>query len=200
MTPELVETTLDDILGGPEFTEERTFWNEIWDWLSAHFEFGEVLGLADFFRGLLLAVLLAGTIAYVVLWIRTLRARRDVGSQEVGHATSALERARQLVRAGKTARARGDLQAALRLYLHAMLVGFSRKDGLAFRAAWTNRELLRRGQPSPEVREVLGSLVEEYESKEFGREAVRAQDLDRMEGLIASELVDLAHEETEGAA
>ena len=40
---EHVARTLDGLLRGPEFTRERTLWDEIRDWLAAHFDLDDVL-------------------------------------------------------------------------------------------------------------------------------------------------------------
>jgi hypothetical protein len=188
IAPEVVASTLDEILTGPEFTEERSLWDDVWDWIAANFEFDLVFSLEEFFRWFLIALLIFSTVAYAVLWIRNVRAGRRSGGIDQSARTSALDRALRLAEEAREARRRGESRKALRLYLFALLVGSSRRGGLKFREAWTNRELLRRGEPSKRVRRLLNAIVVDFEPKEFGRGRIQPEDLDRLEGLVASEL------------
>ena len=187
-TREEVEAALYEILESPEFQDERTFWDEFWDWLDRNFDVGEAVALGDVLKGVLIVILIVTTILYAVLWYRTLRARERLATQGGRPMVSTLERARALAEEARAARQRGDERGAVRLYLHALIMGFSREGGLAYRDAWTNRELLRRGAPSPRVRDELDSLVRRYEPKEFGREDILAEDLDALEALARREL------------
>ena len=71
----------------------------------------------------------------------------------------------------------------LRFLVLALVLGLGSRGDLEFRDAWTYRELLARGRPSPEANGVLGPLVEELEAKEFGHASIALDDLDRLEGL-----------------
>jgi hypothetical protein len=101
---------------------------------------------------------------------------------------SARERLRELAAAARAAGARGDLRLALRGYLHALLLALGGRGDLELNAAWTNRELLRRGRPSRAARALLEPLVRELEPKEFGRAAVGAADVERLAALLAPHL------------
>ena len=185
---EEVAARLDEVLASPEFRDERTFWDELWDWLDRNFDIGESLALGDFLKGALIALLVVATILYLALWIRTLRARERLVAEGGRPIRSTLVRARELHEKARAAHQQGDERRAVRLYLHALIMGFSREGGLAYRDAWTNRELLLRGAPSPRVRDQLESLVRRYEPKEFGREEVLPEDLEALEALARREL------------
>ena len=90
------------------------------------------------------------------------------------------------------ARARGELRLALRKQFFALVLGLGGRGDLQFRDAWTNREVLARGDPSAEVDTLLTPLVVELEAKEFGHESVSTADLDRLESLCARYLGDPA--------
>jgi len=185
---EEVAAILDEVLESYEFRNERTFWDELWDWLDRNFDVGETLALGDVLKGALIAILIVATILYIALWYRTLRARERLVAEGGRPVLSTLERARELHEEARAARRRGDERGAVRLYLHALIIGFSREGGLAYRDAWTNRELLRRGAPSLRVRDELESLVRRYEPKEFGREDILPGDLEALEALARREL------------
>ncbi|MAB79156.1 MAG: hypothetical protein CMJ89_07355 [Planctomycetes bacterium] len=188
IAPEAVASTLHKILTGPEFTEERTLWDDVWDWIAANFEFDLVLPLEELFRWFLIAFLILSTVVYATLWIRNVRAaKRSAGIDRTAR-TPALDRARRLAEKAREARRQGESRKALRLYLFALLVGSSRRGGLKFHEAWTNRELLRRGEPSKRVRRLLNDIVVDFEPKEFGRGRIQPEDLDRLEGLVANEI------------
>jgi hypothetical protein len=88
----------------------------------------------------------------------------------------------------RAARERGDLRLALRLLFQALLLALGGRGDLEVRPAWTNRELLRRGKPSPRSLALLEGLVRELEPKEFGRAAISSADLERLEGELAQHL------------
>lgn len=184
---EVVVSTLGDILDGPEFQQERTLWDEFLDWLDANFESVPVGGFDEVVRVLLVTGLVLLTLIYTVAWIRYLRRRARPVEAAMAASDAELERARSLYAEAEAARAAGRDRRALRGYLHALLLVLGR-TGLAYRSAWTNRELLRRGSPTPEARALLSSLVERYEPKEFGREAVTEADLVLLEERCRDEL------------
>jgi hypothetical protein len=93
---------------------------------------------------------------------------------------TASERWAELRAQAAAARARGDLALALRLSFFALVVALSGRGDLEFRDAWTNREIVERGRPSPEVHAVLAPWVAELDAKIFGRVKVEEADLDRL--------------------
>ena len=73
---------------------------------------------------------------------------------------------------------------ALRLYFLALVVGLSERGDLGYSDAWTNHELLERGEPQDEVRALLSPLVEELDRKAFGRAPVGAADVERLARIV----------------
>jgi hypothetical protein len=94
-------------------------------------------------------------------------------------------RVAELLREARAARARGELTLALRLTFFALVVGLGRRGSLEYHDAWTNRELLVRGHPEPDVAALLAPLLVELDRKSFGGEPTRAVDVERMEELCA---------------
>ena len=91
----------------------------------------------------------------------------------------------ELLAEARAARARGDLPLALRLFFFALVVGLGRVGDLEYHDAWTNRELLQRGSPSPQVARSLEGVVRELDLKGFGRVPTVAGDVDRLEALCS---------------
>lgn len=77
----------------------------------------------------------------------------------------------------------GELTAALRAYLFALVVGLGERGDLEFRPGWTNRELLARGRPRGDVRARLAALFDELDPKTFGRAPVEVEDVRRVAAL-----------------
>ncbi|MSR61256.1 MAG: DUF4129 domain-containing protein [Planctomycetes bacterium] len=158
------------------------------EWLRAHANDDtlEVLGV------LLLVALIVGAIAVVGnLVLKHAFQRRPSAGEFVGGEgpepdPAALARA--LAGAARAARDAGDLRLALRLFLQAVLVALGGRGDLELRPAWTNRELLARGKPSPAAQALLAPLVRELEPQEFGRAPVSAADVQRLEALLAEHL------------
>jgi hypothetical protein len=153
------------------------------DWIAEHLFSA---GGADAARvSALIVKLLAGAIAatvvtMLVLWlVGRFRARgRGPGEPEIVR-----RRVAELRALAREARARGDAVLALRYLLFALVVGLGQKGDLRYRDAWTNRELLERGEPSADVRGLLAPLLIELEAKEFGRAPVEPADVDRLVAL-----------------
>lgn len=185
---EHVARTLDGLLRGPEFTRERTLWDEIRDWLAAHFDLDDVLSFGELFRALALALLVSAAVVAFVSAVRARRAREAAREGERARRRGALERARELLEDARRARGEARARDALQRALLALFVASDHRGDLEFRRTWTTRELIRRGRPSPRVQELLGRLVEEYEPMEFGRVPIDGRDLDRLEALVESEL------------
>lgn len=134
---------------------------------------------------LVLALLL---VAFVLARLRR-RSALEHGEGGAVDEEDPARRAGRALEAARAARASGDARGALRLYCFALVVGLGASGALAFREAWTNRELLRRGAPGDGARRLLEELVGELEAKEYGREPVHESDLERLELLCREHLV-----------
>jgi hypothetical protein len=180
-----VESALQDVLARSDFQEDRSLLTEFLEWLVERFELpvgaaavGEVLFWS------LIGILVGLTIYFVIRFAsagRVRRRRQLEGEAQPGPSTS--ERVSRLRREAAAARAEGDLRLALRKNLFALILGLGGRGELEYRDAWTNRELLFRGKPAPEMREMLASVVTELEAKEFGHEQVLPGDVNRLEEL-----------------
>lgn len=180
---ERVVHELERVLAGREFRRSNSLLEEFAEWLDRTISPGEI-GLAA--EALVWGALgLAAVLFLHALW--RLRARRGAPAIEAEAlpGPGVRERLSELLTLAARARAAGDLRLALRLFLFALIVGLGERGDLRYHGAWTNRELLRRGQPGPAARALLEPLVAELEAKEFGREPVTAADVERLAGLCA---------------
>ena len=182
-----VEAALEKILKSSEFQREKSLLEEVFEWFGERMSFEVSSGFA---RGLLWIVAVLLALLGIFLLVRFMpagrRARRR--SDEAHSGPSVASRLAQLRREAREARTAGDLRLALRKQFFALVLGLGTRGDLEFRAAWTNRELLRRGRPSPEIAALLEPLVVEFERKEFGNEPVDERDLDRLEALYVEHL------------
>lgn len=137
----------------------------------------------------LLPLVLALLVAAFVLARLRRRSALERGEGLAAQAEDPSRRAARALEEARAARAAGDARRALRLYCFALVVGLGASGALAFREAWTNRELLRRGAPGDRARRLLEELIGELEAKEYGREPVREGDLERLERLCREHLV-----------
>jgi len=157
-------------------------------WLSEHLSDSS---LALFGKALVVLLVLGVVVALVKLALRQVGQRRPSWGDPEAPSEAELEpaeRARALARAARAARDGGDLRLALRLFLQAVLVALGGRGDLELRPAWTNRELLRRGNPSSAARALLAPLVRELEPMEFGHAPVGAADVRRLEALLDEHL------------
>lgn len=180
---EAVRQALDRILVDP-----RSLWERLWDWLGEKlgFETGDLAAELGDVAGWVF--LIAGSALLFVLFTRI--ARQLTASERVGAAlgdpASALAtRLAQLYRAAQESEARGELVEALRLYFFALVVGLGERGDLEYRDAWTNRELLERGDPDATTVAALRPLLTRLDAASFGRQPARLADLRRLEGLCA---------------
>ena len=185
--PEEVFRALEDVLSRREFDDGESMLDELWRWISDRFEPGGQVVIGDYlFAGILTVILVA--IVYVAIRLLVAGARRVPTDDDEGGAAggpTVEERVRALLAQAREARAQGDARLALRTLFFALFLGLGERGDLSYHEAWTNRELLRRGKPSPRARELLTPLVDELEPKEFGRQGVTEADLDRLETLCA---------------
>lgn len=184
-----VERALAEVLARGELSQRESLLERLIRWLAPHLDSSEVQGFGD----VLLALFVAGAVVAAALVLRRawLAFRAPAVLQEEQAAderADARARLAELARAARAARERGELRIALRLHLHALLVSLGGRGDLELNAAWTNRELLRRGKPTREARALLEPLVRELEPKEFGRAEVDAADVERLAAVLAPHL------------
>lgn len=184
-----VREALAGVLARSAQDERESLLERFIEWLAPRLDTHEVQLFGDVLLGLLGAAALA--VLVLVLWRAWSLYRAPALEEERVSAlelVSVRERLGALAAAARAARERGDLRLALRLAFHALLLALGGRGDLALNAAWTNRELLRRGKPSHAARALLEPLVRELEPKEFGCAAVSAADVERLEALLAPHL------------
>jgi len=186
---ERVQEELAGVLRRAELRHGESLLERLIDWLAPDLRAGEVRVVGDVLLGIFAAVALVVLVRSGRRLWRDLRAPADAGDGAAGpQAAQAPDRVRVLADAARSARAAGDLRGALRLLLHALLVALGGRGDLELNAAWTNREILRRGRASREARALLEPLVRELEPKEYGRAPIAPSDLERLEALLAPHL------------
>ena len=181
---------IDDVLARPEFrTQEHVISRAVGRFLERLLRgLGKLLGVSSDAAATILAwtvyTALAVALALIVVAVvrRTIRARREPKDERARESPRARRVADLLARA-READARGDLALALRLYFTALVVGLGESGGLEYRDAWTNRELLERGAPRPEIERILRPLVPDLDRKSFGAEPVAPEDTARLARL-----------------
>ncbi len=185
---EEVTRALQKVMGRNGFVPQEKSWlarmfERLGDWLGDLFEIkaGNVAGT---FTTLLYVVL-----GLLIAWLIWLVARSIVDARRArARARAALPpppetlaaRLARLLAEARAADLAGDHLRALRLYFWALVVGLSQKGELAYRDAWTAREMLERGRAGAEVRARLSPLVREIDGKSFGGEPCGAQDSARV--------------------
>ncbi len=185
---ERVRETLAHVLQRREFQSEKSLLESILEWLLPRLGPERISFLGELLTWLLAALLLFLVLRLAWQLLRRPRAAPEAPLPAGPPPAELVRRLTSLERAAEHARAAGELRLALRLYFLALLLALGGRGDLVYRDSWTNRELLRRGNPSPAVRGVLEELVRELEGKDFGRDEVREQDLERLAGLLAGAL------------
>ncbi len=182
---EEVRATLEEVLSRGEFNgARRSLVEELAEWLSERVDIDLAPRALELVSWILVGV---GVALLFVLFARLLAAgriaRRLRAAEEEPTGPSVSERVAALREEARAARERGELALALRKHFHALVLGLGGRGALEFRAAWTNRELLRRGRPTGDALAILSPLVSELEAKEYGGEPTDERDLDRLEVL-----------------
>jgi len=183
-----VKDALERVMGRAGFVPEEQGWfgrtlENFVKWLNEVFDIRP--GVVGDLFATLLYVLLGLLIAWLVwLVVRSIvdarRARaRALAALPPPPETLAARLARLLAEA-RAAESAGDHLRALRLYFWALVVGLSQRGELAYRDAWTAREMLARGRAGADVRARLEPLVREIDGKSFGNEPCNAQDSARL--------------------
>jgi hypothetical protein len=184
-----VARALETVMRGSGFrVQEESWWSRVLKrvghWLGELFDL-EAAPLGDAFA-VLLYVLLGLLIAWLVwLVVRSVVAARRARERERAALPpppeTLAQRLARLLAEARAADAAGDHLRALRLYFWALVVGLSQRGELAYRDAWTAREMLERGRASEGVRSRLAPLVREIDGKSFGGEPCAAADSARLE-------------------
>ena len=191
---EAVRAKVDEILARPEFAGERSvlgqwFGDVIEDILDA---IGDLFGFGPAAAGEVLTVILYVALAValaLIVW-RIVRARlaaraeEGVEPVEIDPARARRLRVGELRRNARSAHAAGNHVLALRLYFTALVVGLGEKGDLEYRDAWTNRELLERGEPSERVERKLSPLVRGLDEKSFGGVPALDEDVEAMSRVV----------------
>jgi hypothetical protein len=189
---EEIRGKLAEILQRPEFQPQQESWlQRALDWLSGWLS----LELPDTGSFQIVVLYIVAVVAGALLaWViaRVMLARRGTGRAVVGAPPAAVahteRRVSALLAEARAARARGDLSLAMRLFFFALVVGLGRAGDLEYHDAWTNRELLQRGSPSPRLARALEDLVRELDLKGFGCVPTVEDDVNRLEALCKSML------------
>jgi hypothetical protein len=162
---------------------EKGWIERVFEWLAANLSIDSG-SAADFVLVLVLAP--AGVaFAFVVVALLRMRRGRKHAEEELSPSVRLVveRRVSELLARARTARADGDPRLALRLAFFALVVGLGQRGDLRYRDAWTNRELLSRGAPSPEALVVLRPLLDEIEAKDFGGAPIEEGDVERLFAL-----------------
>jgi hypothetical protein len=177
VSPERAREVLDDVLSRAEFAEHDDALagalSDFLEWLGGLFgDVGSDVDPALVEGGLRLLLLSVSVIAGVMLvvYVTSLVRSRRPGEERPDTAVvdALTERVASLRARAQKAQAAGDLTRALRLYFFALVVGLGERGELAYDDAWTNQELLERGEPSPEIDRLLGPLVCALDAHSFG--------------------------------
>jgi len=186
-----VARALERAMGKNGFATEEQSWfskaiERFLDWLREVFGFktsigGDVLGTLLF---VVLGILIAWLVWLVVRSIVAARRTRVAARAALPPPPETLaQRLARLYAEARAAEAAGEHLRALRLYFWALVVGLSQRGELAYRDAWTAREMLEHGRADARLRERLGPLVRELDAKSFGGEACGAADSARLAAL-----------------
>lgn len=174
---ELVRERIDEILSRTEFGGRQSALSK---WFSDLFEkildaIGDLFGISSASAGTAVVVIAYVALAVALVWIawRIVRARGSARSRateirELDPVEARRARVADLRRAARKAHEAANYVLALRLYFTALVVGLGEKGDLEYRDAWTNRELLERGEPSEKIERTLSPLVRDLDAKSFG--------------------------------
>lgn len=174
-SPAEVSEALERALARPELASGgdplSRLVEDLVEWLAEILEWGLPPGAPQVAAQVALWVVLGLLAALLVVLL--LRLGRDALPElrRQGGAVSAVHvqrRVAELRARARAAEAKGEWVEALRLDFFALVVGLGQRGDLEYRDAWTNRELLARGEPSPALAQVLAPLVHELDARSFG--------------------------------
>lgn len=183
-----VRSVVEEVLSRPEFEGDSnplenllgSALGDFFEWLFGLMPDIGVSSDSAELLGIVLAVL-AG-VGLVLLLVRFVR-RRQPSQGDQGLDPERAARVDELRRRAREAEAAGDLTLALRLHFFALVVGLGQRGRLVYSDAFTNRELLERGEPGPEVERLLRPLVDELDEHSFGRRPTGPDEVARFAGL-----------------
>jgi hypothetical protein len=189
-----VRAKIDEILTRPEFGGNSSV---IGRWFRETLEkilraIGDLFGVSPRDVGDILVVVLYVALAAALGWIvwRIYKARSGeraapaAGPVEIDPDAARRRRVADLRRNARSARTAGNYVLSLRLYFTALVVGLGEKGDLEYRDAWTNRELLERGEPREQVERKLAPLVRDLDAWSFGGVPALEADVDRMSHVV----------------
>lgn len=183
-TAEEVEVALQEVLAREGIPEAPPGSNPLLDWLRSLLEDSGLDGDTVYWLGVgLLAVLTV----LLVLRLALRSSRADRTRRSVPELLRS-RRIQELLEEAATADSQGDLRLALRLYFQALVVGLGESGELDYRAAWTLREIMERGQPRPNVRRLLEEVLAQVEPRSFGATPTDRGDVDQLRDLCAQHL------------
>lgn len=184
---EQVRARVDEVLQRGEFQWDRKSLGErLLDWLADTFD---LPSLPASLSGL--EWVLAVPLAVLAVWLgvklaRVLRAAAvEQSAERIADSNLLAARVAAALEGARTAREAGDRTLALRLYFLALVLGLGGRGDLDYRDTWTNRELLERGQPSPQAAAVLAPLVADLDAQVFGGAPTSDADVDYLADLCA---------------
>ena len=189
-TTEEVHSAVERVYARPEFRDEDSAFGKAWlefrQWLGSLFE--DVAPNADTVTsgvkvlwGLILIVATA-MLAWGI-WRYARGAAERMAREAAGAVDEVAARVQELRQQARTAEQSGDHTLALRLYFFALVIGLGQRGELEYSGAWTNRELLERGEPRAEVADVLRPLVGELDAHSFGDAPTQPAEVQRFAEL-----------------
>jgi len=184
---ERVAEAVDAVLSRGEFREEPRFFAELLEeffgWLGELFDVPvESVESGVQVLWIVLAVVAGAALAWFAVSVaRSRAARRAAGA--TAELAEVARRVAELRAEARRAQEAGELTRALRLYFFALVVGLGELGELEYDDAWTNRELLLRGEPDAEIARRLGPLVGELDAHSFGGRPTEPAEVERFAGL-----------------
>jgi hypothetical protein len=188
-----VRETVEEVLSAPAYGEDgqnpiMLALTELFDWIVELLEeFGLDAPAGTLEAGvkfLWFVIFLVVVLFLARLLILHLRVRAEQASTDRASAADELaNRVANLRNEAREAHSAGDYTLALRLYFFALVIGLGQRGELEYNGAWTNRELLERGEPQPEIAQLLGPLVAELDAHSFGHVPTGAPQVRRFADL-----------------
>ncbi|MFT7669401.1 MAG: hypothetical protein ACI8X5_002101 [Planctomycetota bacterium] len=184
---ERVVDTLSEILKGEEFDQSENFLGEL---LADFFAWIGELGFdvaaedaAAWGKGLWILIAVAAGAWLTWFWLSVLKSRSaQPAKAPLQLSDDVAQRVKELQDQAREAQVAGDLTRALRLYFFALVVGLGERGELDYNDAWTNRELLERGEPQASIVKLLRPMVRELDEHSFGMRLADPEDVQRFAG------------------
>jgi hypothetical protein len=197
ISKERVAECVAEVLSRPGFPTEpgpiEETLEEIWQWVQSLLNdigfglpSGGVWTAVEWLWGAIILLL----VAFLAYWLRRriLEVQSGARGPVKGLSEQVVSRIGDLRRQAQDAEAQGDLTLALRLYFFALVIGLGQKGELEYNDAWTNRELLERGQTAADVAKNLKPLVGALNEHSFGERRTEPHEVRRFAELCESML------------